>query len=363
MSDDLWQKLMDDYTRYNQYVDVVSCWESLLKAEFDSDQNFNFDRFPNDFHTENGNQFKPDFSVQINEDYGILFEIKRTVGGGEEGYESTIDQLEHYLEEISHISDGSRFPENKDVVFLVKENNARRIAIKVREGLEERGVDTDDLIILYYSSDTIDTIFCYIFKKVDWHSPDFSDECFDDTNPLNGVFGEENDYEGIRSSTRRFWPYRSRCPIMNDSPPPVYLASLLWMDHFYDLLTKDQKADIRSGMSHQKVKIDMDELYEMVREDFPIKKGDLRKTMDFLVEGNLAEESDEEDFDYTLKYQRLKSTREIQTKQKREGKRQKLKELSKKFINHYIKYHEGERAREEEKKETEEFIKKSLLDF
>lgn len=354
---------MNKYTRYNQYVDVVSCWESLLKAEFDDNDGFKFDRFPKDFHTENGNTFKPDFAAQINENYGILFEIKRTVGGGEDGYESTIDQIEHYLEDISHISDDSDFPENKDVVFLVKENNARRISIKVREGLEERGLNTDNLIILYYSSDTIDTIFCYIFKKVDWHSPDFSDEHFEERNPLNEVFGEENDYEGIRPSTRRFWPYRSRCPIMNDSPPPVYLSSLLWIDQFYDMLNKDQRDNIRSGRGHQEIEIDVEELYQKVKRDFPIKKGDLKNSMDFLVEGNLAQKKNDEEFDYLLKYRKLRSTRDIQTKQKKEGKRQKLKELSKKFINHYIKYHTGEKPEKKEKTKEKELEEKSLLDF
>jgi len=94
---------MDEYTRYNQYVDVVSCWESLLKAEFSSNKDFKFDRFPKYYHTKNANRFKPDFSVRINQNYGILFEIKRTVGGDEEGFEDTIDQLERYLEEISQM--------------------------------------------------------------------------------------------------------------------------------------------------------------------------------------------------------------------------------------------------------------------
>lgn len=357
---------MDQYTRYNQYVDVVSCWESLLKAEFGSNENFKFDRFPKDYYTEKDNQFKPDFSVQINEEYGILFEVKRTIGGGEEGYESTVDQLEHYLEDLSHISDGSDFPDDKDVVFLVKENNARRIAIKVRRKLEERGANTDNLVILYYSSDTIDTIFCYIFKKVGWDSPDFSDEYFDDQNPLNRAFGEDNDYEGIRPSTKRFWPHRSRCPIMNDSPPPVYLASLLWMDHFYSMLTQEQRSKIRNSMGHQIININIENLYEKVKNDFPVKKGDLKKALDFLVEGNLAIQTDQEDdTDYELKYRRLKSTKEVQTKQIKEVKRKEFKELSKKFINHYIKHHKGEEPKEEEEKieDKEELTTKNLLEF
>jgi len=244
------------------------------------------------------------------------------------------------------------------VVFLIKENNARRIARKIRDGLTNKGVNTENLIILYYSFDTIDTIFCYIFKKVIINSPNFSNEFFEDINPLNEAFGEKNDFEGIRPSTRRFWPYRSRCPVMNDDPPPVYLASLLWMDYFYDMLTPEQKENIRSGAGHQIINVNLNDLKDYVNQDFPVSSSSLKETLDFLVGGSLAEASEKEDIDFEVKYHRLKSTREVYSKQEKEKRRREFRELSEKFINHYIKNCE----KEKKKKKKEEKYKTKYLD-
>lgn len=361
MSDNLFDDLRNSYTRYNQYVDVVSCWESFLEAEFGSNEAFSFIRFPKEYHTVDGQTYIPDFSVKINEDYGILFEIKRTVGGGEQGYSDTYSQLEKYLKDISHISDGLSFPSNKDVVFLVKDNESRRIARKVQEELRDRDVDNDRLIILEYSADTIDSLFYYSFKKVFTDlSPDFSDRELEE-NPLKIAFGKENDYMGVKSYIKHFWPYRLKCPIMNDSPPPVYLSCLLWMDHFYGLLRDDQKEHIRRSSGYQDIEIVFSQLYEKVNEDYPVISDDLKAALEFLKDGNLAEESDKDGIDYVVKYHRMKSEREILSPQKKENEREKIKELSEKFFLHYLKHREKKKPKE--KKKTNKQIKQARLDI
>ena len=328
---ELWQKLRDDYTRYNQYVDIVACWESFLSNEFGSNASFKFLRFPPSHFTDSGKECNPDFCVIINENYGILFELKRTIGGDEDtGFKKTYDQLEKYLEKVSSVSDGTNLPENLDLVYLTSKNHSRRIERKIRNGLDYKGINSTNLIIIEYGTDQADTIFTYYFRKVNPNSPDFSDEGFDGRNPLNEVFGEENDYEGVQPPTKYFWPYRIICPIMNDDPPPVYLAALLWQNYFYRLLTEDQKEKVKTGLSHQKIRINVENLTEIVKRDFPIRKHNIRNTLKFLVEGNLAEESDKDDIDFIVRYHRIKKMEKVTTRQEKEEER-----LIKKYVKKY----------------------------
>lgn len=354
----LWQELMDDYNTYNQYVDVVSCFESYFENVFD-DSESDFHRFPPTHYTIDGESFKPDFSGYVNNNYGILFELKRTVGGQDEGFEKTCDQLCRYLKSIDTEELDICFPDNNDVVFLVHHTDARSIASTIREKLEDRPISDDNLIILQYSTTEEDTIFKYKFNKVFRDSPDFSNEYFEDINPLNEAFGGPNDYAGVGIPTKYFWHYRSKCQIMNDKPYPVYLACVLWKDYFLNKLSKKQKISISKTNKHIPIEINVSDLKEEIEKKYPIRKAYLKSCLDFLVEGNLAEKVDNENY---VVYFRKTKTDPTYTEQMKEEERQKFVELSKKFIAKYEKHKTGEREIEIPSKKEEKDVKEVSLD-
>ena len=112
-----YNKLMDSFTTYDQNVDVVSCWESIINYGYREEHIF-FDRYP----CFGENNLTPDFTVLFNEEYGIIFEIKRTFPNDEQGFKSVVKQLMSYdtKSEMRADPNGTMItPKCHDIVIVV----------------------------------------------------------------------------------------------------------------------------------------------------------------------------------------------------------------------------------------------------
>ena len=84
------EKAQNEFSRYDQSVDVVSCWQTYFETSEYKALGSYFDRFPKS--PNDGKQgLTPDFTVLIgnNNDYGLIFDLKTGI---------TRDNLESYIE-------------------------------------------------------------------------------------------------------------------------------------------------------------------------------------------------------------------------------------------------------------------------
>lgn len=281
---------------YDQAVDIVSCWESFLTYSYSEHfPDFYFDRFPS--MRDNGNSLTPDFTVLFDEKYGIVFEVKRTIGDSDNAIKKLVEQLKSYDQSLPFKSKSSEItPTNHDIVLIIEHGASREIANRIDRFISENeGYSfTKSLIIIEYHFNSRDAHCRYEFDKVLISEKEFNDSSLPLEKRLENKMGSSGDYQTLKIFPKHFLNYKVRKVIMNDEPPPIYLICFLWHKVLYHYLSEDQREiwKKRNPNTILEISLKTEELAKRINSDFVpesgIKESWIRKALDFLVILNIA---------------------------------------------------------------------------
>jgi hypothetical protein len=296
------QDLLADFGRYDQAVDVVSCWEAYLSYAYgDSFDQYRFDRFPS-IPAEDG-PLTPDFTALFDSQYGIIGEIKRTFPTDDEAFRSELSQISRYDYDHTLLDgyDDRVCPDTCDIILLISGTDAPQIGTRL-----ERIVDQDEeytfdrnIVLIRYNRNTEDVLTRYEFQQATEFSGEFGDAALPTSDSLSNTIGETGDYGTMKVYPRYFARYKVQQPICNDEPPATYLATILWNKIFPDYLTERQYQRSREGNSQQVIDITLsiDDITDKFDTGYmrgsQISYSWVRSALEFLCDAGLAERSDD----------------------------------------------------------------------
>jgi hypothetical protein len=252
-----------------------------------------FDRFPNTLP----NRLTPDFTVLFNENYGLIFEVKRTFPKDDDAFKKEIKQLLAYDAKLALKADDSSnrvTPTVHDIVLVISATNSYEIFNRFNKLVSESGEFKfeNNVILMEYFYHTGDRDSRYIFRKFMGENRKFRDELLPTKKRFEYILGEKA--QSFSCYPRHFIKYKVNKVLCNDKPPGLYMAVYLWTKVFYNYLSDEQKKEWRRGNSQriQSISISVDELLNNLNSNY-IPKGNIRKrwltdSIRFLEDAGLA---------------------------------------------------------------------------
>lgn len=298
--------LLKEFGNYDRTVDVVACWQSILSYGY-ADHLTYFDRFPDD--PKSG--LTPDFTALFG-DYGIIFEIKRTLPIEDVAFEKEMAQLLRYDSNDFTFRNGPGtervLPKRKDIVLLLHSPSASfQIAARIEDLIKNGKIKfQNSLVILEALFESGDAISRYIFRKIPSQNRPFHDANLPNEKRFETIL--ETEHKSLNAFPKHFVPWKVRQVFCNDDPPPLYMAVFLWTKLFYDLLSEEEKENWRKGSPSKSfpIKINSSALTKKAEDALSgavIRKGWINKALDFLVSSGLGERHGGDE--YEVKYRNL----------------------------------------------------------
>jgi hypothetical protein len=336
------EKREKEYNTYDQAVDIVSCWEAFLNHSYSQVfEDYYFDRFPT-LEAE-GDDVTPDFAVTVNDDYGLIGEIKRTFPEEETPFRRTVEQLERYAEpsELQCAADKTLEPDTCDILLLISGTSAPKIGRRIQRLIDDGDVDIDrNLVVVRYQYNTRDQLSRYEFQRVVPAEDEFRDGALRDEHALSHHMGEEADYETLPLYPKHFKREKVEKPICNDKPPEQYLATILWHKIFPRYLKQSDFEEWQSGSAQKTIEIQGEpadftkELNEYMY-DGEARESWVHDALQFLKDANLAEQLSDE---FKVKFRGF--VRHVGESNDQQGTAEldKLQTLGETFIQRYCEY-------------------------
>ncbi|MFB6187773.1 MAG: hypothetical protein ABEI86_13025, partial [Halobacteriaceae archaeon] len=305
---------LDDFTRYDQYVDVVSCWEEFLSNYRPFFEGYYFDRFPSMRPIGGGDDLSPDFSVLFNDSYGLVFEVSRTLPPDDERFDSEMDQIRSYDQQLLfHTGDSSTtVPERHDIVLLVSTTDSQTIAHRLQSFLNDGRLDLGSNIIpMEYTYLDQDRKAKYQFKRLSHVDQNFRDDVLPNDWQLSKKLSMDGGtFDNIYSPVSAFYENKVTGVLCNDKPPALYLSCYIW-HHVFPEIAVNQSAGNLSPRAATQLNIEAEQLKENLVENYipeaTIKTDWVEEALDFLV---LAEVADPQtNGDYNVRFRNLRDKR------------------------------------------------------
>ncbi len=285
------QELLDQFTTYDQAVDVVSCFQAIFEGAYAEELTY-FDRFPE--MAPGG--LTPDFGVLLLGEYGIVGETKRTFPRDQVAFERELKQLENYDVPLDFRSDslGSILrPETHDIMVLINANASAQVAHRIEQAIQSGVVRfSRNLILLEYFFDGASRVTKYTFRKFPGQNRPFRDVVLPRDKRLEVILGERS--ESFEVKVPEFMRYKITEILCNDKPPPIYLAVYLWNNVFYNLLPVGQRKDWSRGNPKQILPVEttVDDLCTTLKKDYlpraRIHRSWVKEALEFLATTTLA---------------------------------------------------------------------------
>lgn len=226
---------LEDYRRYDQYVDLVSIFESLLtKASDFSETVKHFERFPT-VTAPDENPARPDFTVVFNDGTGLAGEIA-SIAPHPESLDSACKQLGRYdtLTELPINSSGYCQPvAHVDVLLLTHHENDRTVARRIFGCIADSDhpyKPSAPPLIASFDLSANENPHRYVISKLPY--------------PENGhlreghrqpAMGKRLEERNLISSAELFTPTKVARIFMNDPIDTLYLATHLWFRLFSEI--------------------------------------------------------------------------------------------------------------------------------
>lgn len=301
---DCLKKQMNDFTRYDQTVDVISGLEAFFDYIYDDKLKY-FDRFP-EIPPEG---LTPDLTVLFKNNYGIVFEIKRTFPKDDVGFSKEIHQLLSYDGSVSFRSDkkGNRIvPYVYDIVLLINSSDSNEIFSRLNRLFDDKDIKfNNNLILMDYNYESADTESKYIIKTYAGNNKTFRDNF--SSNSLDKILGEQA--KSIKCYPRHFMKYKVNEVLCNDEPSTLYLAVYFWSKIFYNYLSKEQKETWRIGKTQtiSDISLNIETLQNDLNSKYipngNIRLNWIRKTIKFLEVADLVNFID--DMNFNIRFRNL----------------------------------------------------------
>lgn len=286
----------DEFSTYDQYVDVVSCWEEFLENYRPYFSGYCFDRFPSMLPLDGGDPVTPDFSVYFNDSYGIIFEITRTLPPNDDLFDEEMDQIRNYDRDIAFNTGGgsASAPDIHDIVLLVSTTDSQTIEHRIAEFLSSGRLDLEsNLIPMEYTYLDQDRKAKYQFKRLSRVEENFRDEELPEEWRLSRKLSMEGGtFDNIYSPVDKFYKYKATGVLCNDRPPELYIACYLW-HHVFPSIAMEEHGSLRPAQSISRISVNANDLSSALARDYiphsSIKTQWIEDALEFLVLADVAE--------------------------------------------------------------------------
>lgn len=321
MGEEEYRECVDDtfesFRTYDQYVDVVSCWEHFLTEQYGSNDTFHFDRFPTYSPDDSDAPIEPSFSVLFNEDYGIVFDVNQQLPSIEGKFESRLAELEQYAQDLQfHTGNcGRTVPSQYDIALLIHGDHFQTEKLRIKNALEEDQLSFDlNLVLLSYKYIDQDTNPKYRFQRASMVGDNFGDEALPDELRMSTRMSMEGGtFENIDIPSAVFYNRKATGVLFNSEPPSLYLACYIWHTVLYDLLDDDQRIvwQRRDPTKILDLVVNVDDLTERLNRDY-IPGGGVRQewvdnTLEYMCIAETAEKISPSE--YYVKFRNLRDKR------------------------------------------------------
>lgn len=299
MSEDCIFDQREAFDIYDQAVDTICCWESMLGHLYEDVFNsYNFERFPNIPNNSGDNPLTPDFTTYFNEKYGVIGEVKWGFPDKEVAFDKTLSQIENYADpklELKTNNGDRKSPEVCDIILIISGSSAletgQRISDKI--GDDSRFNFKNNLVLMRYDFNNRAAKSRYEFERIPTTDQGFRDDALPDDISLSKNAGESGGYKKISVYPKHFVPVKSRRPLCNDKPPEIYLATVLWHRIFPEFLDEAEYREWRSSGAQKTITISTSVGEIRQKLNSYLQNGSARKqwvsdTVDFLDTANLA---------------------------------------------------------------------------
>jgi hypothetical protein len=283
------RSVKNEFTTYDQTVDIVSCLEVVLEEVYHDAIDL-FDRFPR-FRDPD---LTPDGSVLFKNGYGLVVEVKRTLPDNDAGFLRSVQQLKRYDTELDMRTrdGGTRVPEVMDIALLIKADNANEIFTRFQRVCEEEGIAFDrNLVLMEFYYDSSDTVSKYVIRKWIGSNRPFRDELGEDG--LEEVLGRRA--KSLSVLPEQFISRKLASVFVNDDPPPIYTVVLLWTKVLHNLLEPEQREEWRVAGPTKRlfIECDVDEIVTFINDGLlekgRVRRGWIVRALEFLQTCGLAE--------------------------------------------------------------------------
>ncbi len=334
---------------YDQYVDVVSCWEAFFDHNYKNEyETFFFDRFPK-IALPDGNSLTPDFTVYFTKEYAMIFEISRTFPRGGTKLRKEMNQLFAYDKGIPVYNGKNHINVNNyDIILLLSGIDSFEIANNIKNYMEEGNMAFDhEFIMLEYNSNFMDRSPCYYFRKIPIIESSFTG-FFPDTLDLSKLI--DKNLGSLKVKIEYMKEYKINGVLCNDCPPSAYFAGFLWHKIFYRYLNIEDKKLWRERNPRLIIplQMDIDDLKLKVEKsikDGRIRRGWIKDVLDFLISCGLAEKRSSST--YEIEFRNLYPTIRTEYKDEFLLEKEYQKELSRYFIERFCSRKFGPKTRKE----------------
>jgi hypothetical protein len=278
------------YFRYDRLVDIVSVAEVwFTRSERLAATVSHFERFPSWIHSD-GKPITPDFAVLFNDATGLVVELSN-LARNTESLEALVGQIARYNEvhELPAGPAGSgpvrlEAVQDVDVVIVTPLDVMNATCDRLRGLIDDDGHPynpAEQPMVLGWSFDSDRQEYTFV-RPDRAGNPVVRDH---GRSPGLGAWLSEGS-DTLRGLPQHFVAVKAAARFMNDSPPPLYTATVLWSLVFPTILAESDRnppADLV---------LTLDELVTRLREDYGYgRASDVRVALDFLKVARLAEES------------------------------------------------------------------------
>jgi hypothetical protein len=228
------EQLLREYREYDAKVDIVSSFEVFFRESTSLPATVaHFERFPR-YKAPDGRAVTPDFTVLFTDGTLLVGEISRLARE-----ERSLEDLLHQIGRYDTLTQAPSGPlaggghtlvdvESVDVLVLVPDGESNAAIDRINQAIKERRygyAPQQRPTVMGWSLDVAGSR--YIFKYDDRSN-----------NPRPRTHGREPSltswlqgaYDTLICPAARFAPLKVRHRFMNDRPPGLYMATMLWLD-------------------------------------------------------------------------------------------------------------------------------------
>lgn len=279
--------LLDEYSNYDMAVEIVCCWHSW----FENQHGASFDHFPEVTLPHRAEPVTPDFLVTYEQEpYELIGEICR-LPMRDDGFAASVEQARSY----------SAHSLRTDVMLLVPHAYADQAEMRMLDAglLTRKG---ERVVVTSFVRDDMSRVTWWIFKRASTLRSVSYDDHF---------LGEESLHqkmtvtmEGLRVPLKYWRGVKTRFPVCNDGPPPLYIACVLWEKVLPQMLDEEDflAAQVEKRRTFLILASPLD-VQAAAAEVFEcrFKVGWVRNALDLLVQARIAEKPDP-DGRYLIRY-------------------------------------------------------------
>lgn len=314
------QNSIQNFTRYDKNVDIVTCWESFSKAYRRDFPEFNFDRFPS-YKTGDNRWMNPNFTIYFDDRYGIAFlcYLRSGIAENESLFDKHIDRIRELDSDLKlEDTDGRmKTPKTTDIVLLSNSDSSQTFGHKIDMRFEDGSLDIDSNLILLEFDYLEQGNSKYRFKRLSHPDQNFRDDILPSAGKLSRRLSIEKGEEKIENIKipldEDFSELKATGVLTNKEPSNLYLACRLWDTVFKDKLTDDEWRIWRKEDPNKKItkEISCSEICDDLNSKYVpganVSKEDVKRALKFIAVAKRAVQISDDEF--RIEYSNLREKR------------------------------------------------------